>query len=1260
MVRCATRTRSGSRNRPWTPGRRLAASAALLWLSAFLCVASSRAVVGATSTAAPHGECGDRTCENGRCVHGECECDPGWQGERCEHCGGRFLLEEPAGIITDGPSSYKHKMKCSWLVKGPKNVPLRLRFNHFATECSWDHLYVFDGDSVYSPLLAAFSGLIVPEKWSDETVPEVVAHSGSAFLHFFSDAAYNLTGFNISYSFSSCPNNCSGHGRCNTSGGAHCLCEDSWKGEACNQPYCRDNCGSPFRGFCDIPGKKCCMCNSSWQGPDCSVTVPANESYWMLLDDEYSSFARTSHEAVVHNGSMWIVGGHAFSYSGFPIVLSYDLRSSSWTRLKPIHIPFYPRYGHSAAIYEDSIFMYGGRTEQLAGNVTDELWVFDIPKRTWSIRVPKTSKLHRKYAAVGHTAHIVEISRRDPVMLVFFGHNPVFGYLSNIQEYNLNTNEWQILETHGALVRGGYGHSSVYDPVKHSVFVHGGCKYFVVNHSSFTDDLYRFDVLKASWTVLKSSGFPRYLHSAVIIGGAMLVFGGNTHNDTSVSMGAKCFSADFMAYDIECDVWYNLPSPELHLYKDRFGHSAVAVNGSMYVFGGFNSLILHDLLVYTPKTCGGLTDSQSCRRAEKGLHCVWNASRCLPLDSALKGNSDVCNSSQVSGDKGCRRYPDCSSCLSSDTGCTWCGDACLQNVENCTESVVENADKCVLRGEDVCAKMTSCMSCVNNLSCQWDSKKHQCTLVPDHTCGDGWDRVGDSCFRINVSEVNYDDARMDCIRHGGMPASLITPQEMQHVLSSLWALESNNLMPWVGLRSRNISFWSWEDSSPFVNSSALQWEPHEPSGSGFCAVLSRPSEGPWLKALTCTDKAHGSVCKKLIVNPSQTSRNCQLPCASRTSCSECATSGDCMWCSNTRRCVDANAYVISFPYGQCMEWHMQGKCPPESCAGHRTCEQSFQQPACGWCNDPSKTGKGQGMEGSADGPVSINGSQAQLNMSLCPRDQGFTWHFIQCPPCQCNGHSSCVNNSACENCQDLTRGPNCEMCMAGFFGDSVNGGSCQACKCNNHATECNPQTGTCYCTTKGIKGNHCQECDVDNKYTGDPKKGTCYYPLMVDYQYTFTLTQEDDEHYTSINFKTMPEELSRDLEVSIDTSKSVDMNITWSPGSLYGAVTGEEMLIVTKTNIRSYKESFSSEKYDFRGNPNITFYVYISNFTWKVKVQIAFAQHSSFMDLVQFFITFFSCFLSLLLVAAVVWKIKQSCWATRRREISGKVLNGFG
>ena len=51
-------------------------------------------------------------------------------------------------------------------------------------------------------------------------------------------------------------------------------------------------------------------------------------------------------------------------------------------------------------------------------------------------------------------------------------------------------------------------------------------------------------------TILKDSGSFRYLHTAVIASGTMLVFGGNTHNDTSMSHGARCFSSDFMAYDL--------------------------------------------------------------------------------------------------------------------------------------------------------------------------------------------------------------------------------------------------------------------------------------------------------------------------------------------------------------------------------------------------------------------------------------------------------------------------------------------------------------------------------------------------------------------------------------------------------------------------------------------------------------------------------------------------------------------------------------
>jgi len=43
------------------------------------------------------------------------------------------------------------------------------------------------------------SGLMYKDGYSIRRIPEVVAHSGSALLHFFSDAAINMTGFNISY-----------------------------------------------------------------------------------------------------------------------------------------------------------------------------------------------------------------------------------------------------------------------------------------------------------------------------------------------------------------------------------------------------------------------------------------------------------------------------------------------------------------------------------------------------------------------------------------------------------------------------------------------------------------------------------------------------------------------------------------------------------------------------------------------------------------------------------------------------------------------------------------------------------------------------------------------------------------------------------------------------------------------------------------------------------------------------------------------------
>lgn len=89
-------------------------------------------------------------------------------------------LTDEMGSIHDGVGNYSIGVKCSWLIDargfnpghhhhlhhhgggggGGGHPPIRIHLEEFATECGWDHLYVYDGDSVESPLLAVFRYVI--------------------------------------------------------------------------------------------------------------------------------------------------------------------------------------------------------------------------------------------------------------------------------------------------------------------------------------------------------------------------------------------------------------------------------------------------------------------------------------------------------------------------------------------------------------------------------------------------------------------------------------------------------------------------------------------------------------------------------------------------------------------------------------------------------------------------------------------------------------------------------------------------------------------------------------------------------------------------------------------------------------------------------------------------------------------------------------------------------------------------------------------
>ena len=162
-------------------------------------------------------------------------------------------------------------MKCTWVVEAERpGSRIRLHIKDFETECGWDHLYIWDGDNIFHglqvltmiidktvqsrgwraglsvgydtldrlapssaplklslvgwtvtnikslsisavqfPLQAVYSGLVKTRAGDYEisSVPEIVGNTGTMLLHFYSDVAYNMTGFNISFSVGGCPSN---------------------------------------------------------------------------------------------------------------------------------------------------------------------------------------------------------------------------------------------------------------------------------------------------------------------------------------------------------------------------------------------------------------------------------------------------------------------------------------------------------------------------------------------------------------------------------------------------------------------------------------------------------------------------------------------------------------------------------------------------------------------------------------------------------------------------------------------------------------------------------------------------------------------------------------------------------------------------------------------------------------------------------------------------------------------------------------------
>nr|XP_022913574.1 multiple epidermal growth factor-like domains protein 8 isoform X1 [Onthophagus taurus] len=531
----------------------------------------------------------------------------------------RRVFTDTWGVITDGPVgfNYTQDSHCEWLIKANGSSKfITLSFRSMGTECSYDYVFVYDGDSFKSPLLGSFSGKTEPQK--------VIAKSGYMLILLYSDTNYVLDGFRAEYSITDCPNNCTNNGFCNKYTN-HCVCGSNFGGFDCSKKLCPDDCGQKEgKGIC-LDGF--CKCSPHYSGQSCSLFEyddDGNKWHWLSYSENGLS-QRAAHSAVYVQAtdSLYVFGGYNLNEVISSLEV-YSFKNSTWTDelgkelpdrklYKPIVLgtirqlleiandpwlkdwginkqksSFFSnyiyslnenlgnrrtqrhsqhprgqkpaaRYGHAACEVDEGFLIFGGKLHN--GSLANDLWLFNVFTKHWELRAQLSDI--RPPPLTRHT-----LTRAGDTIYLFGGGTASGEFSSKLFSISLlpdRSEEWQEVK-----YRGGkeldvriVAHTTVYHAATNSLLVYGGIVAGIARFSKLSDRMYSFQLNHRQWTeihyareYLRESFVPREraFHTANIMGNYLVVFGGYSHRHNKEEI---CYDNLMYLYHLGCHIWVN-------------------------------------------------------------------------------------------------------------------------------------------------------------------------------------------------------------------------------------------------------------------------------------------------------------------------------------------------------------------------------------------------------------------------------------------------------------------------------------------------------------------------------------------------------------------------------------------------------------------------------------------------------------------------------------------------------------------------------